>query len=106
MTEPTPPPAERVWFARLDRALTHRDDAGRRVDDRYHEEPLRTLFRRLLEVQTNCPQLMHIPEDGQCSYEPNPWHADPPDPGLIEAGTGELLDRIGAAAGIGPRPTR
>ena len=81
MTEPTPPPAERVWFERLDRALTHRDDAGRRVDDRYHEEPLRTLFRRLLEVQTNCPQLVHIPEDGQCSYEPNPWARRPAGPG-------------------------
>jgi hypothetical protein len=63
-----------------------------------------TLWRGLLEVSANCPDLMMIPDQGPCSYRPNPWHADPAHPKLIQAGVRDVFDRIGAAAGIGPIP--
>jgi hypothetical protein len=102
-TELSPPSAEALWFARLDRVLFDRDH-------RCHGRPFRTLFHRVLSVEQNDRELMEFEPDGRCSgtvrarYRPNPWHSDPPDPELIKAGVDELFDRIGEAAGIGPRP--
>ena len=97
MSEPTPPTAERIWYARLDRVLFDRDH-------RAHGRPFRTLFHHVLSVQANNRELMEFDDDARARYRRNPWHADPRDLELIKSGVDELFDWIGEAAGIGPMP--